>query len=295
MPSLSEFRKKIKGVSSTRQITKAMKMVAGARFARAARSMNDALHYQAELEKVTHTYLSLIGSGRTGGLFSLFRLPGKGPVAPAGRIGVVVVAGDKGLCGDFNNTILRTADRYLKDNAGQVAVLIATGRKSVERYRNAKVPVKIEHAQFFNRFDFGMADTIGQEAIKLYLDHGLDELVVVRSHFKSMIKQELTVERLLPIEPKLPEDSLYRCTITEPEEEQEILQTLLPMYLKARLYGILRASFTAELAARMLAMDNATRNAGTLIDTITLEMNKVRQAVITRELAEIIATNEVVK
>jgi F-type H+-transporting ATPase subunit gamma len=140
-----------------------------------------------------------------------------------------------------------------------------------------------------------MADTIGQEAINLYLDNGLDELVVVHSHFKSMIKQELTVERLLPIVPVTPADTMYRCTITEPVEEQEILQTLLPMYLKARIYGILRDSYTAELASRMRAMDNATRNAGTLIETITLEMNKVRQALITREIAEIIATNEVVK
>jgi F-type H+-transporting ATPase subunit gamma len=294
MPSLSEFRKKIKGVSSTRQITKAMKMVAGARFGRAARSMNDALYYQAELEKVTNAYLALLGAGRAGGLFSLFR---SATVAkpPVNKIGLVVVAADKGLCGDFNNAMLRSADHYLAEKGGAVKVLIAVGRKSVEHYRKSSVPVKTEHAQFFNRFDFGMADTIGQEAMSLFLEQGLDELVVIRSHFKSMIKQELTVERLLPIEPVVPADTAYRGTITEPEDEQEILQTLLPMYLKARFYGILRDSYTAELAARMRAMDNATRNAGTLIDSITLEMNKVRQALITREIAEIIATNEVVK
>jgi F-type H+-transporting ATPase subunit gamma len=295
MPSLSEFRKKIKGVSSTRQITKAMKMVAAARFSRTARSMNDALYYQAELEKVVYAYCALLGTGRKGGFFSLFRAPGSGAEIPAAKVGLVVVAADKGLCGDFNNTILRAADAYLAKNGGAVKALIAVGRKSVEHYRRSPLPNKIEHAQFFTRFDFGMADAIGQEAINLYLDEGLDELVVVRSHFKSMIKQQLTVERLLPLSPVTPADSLYRCTITEPEEEVEILQTLLPMYVKARFYGILRDSYTAELAARMRAMDNATRNAGTLIDTITLEMNKVRQALITREIAEIIATNEVVK
>ena len=295
MPSLSEFRKKIKGVSSTRQITKAMKMVAGARFGRAARVMNDALYYQTELEKVTDAYLALLGAGRAGGLFSLFRSPSGDPQTPAAKVGLVVVAADKGLCGDFNNAILRAADHFLTKNGDAVKVLVAVGRKSVEHYRNAQVPVKTVHSQFFNRFDFSMAETIGQEAINLFLDNGLDELMVMRSHLKSMIKQEFTVERLLPIEPKPPQDSLYRCTITEPVEEQEILQSLLPMYMKARFYGILRDSYTAELAARMRAMDNATRNAGTLIDTITLEMNKARQALITREIAEIIATNEVVK
>jgi F-type H+-transporting ATPase subunit gamma len=294
MPSLSEFRKKIKGVSSTRQITKAMKMVAAARFSRTARSMNDALYYKAELEKVTDIFLSLLGQGRKGGLFSLFRAPGSPEIVPS-KVGIVVVAADKGLCGDFNNTILRASDGYIAAHAGAVRALIAVGRKSVEHYRKSKVPVKIDHAQFYTRFDFGTADSIGQEAINLFLDEGLDELVVVRSHFKSMIKQQLTIERLLPIVPTVPEDSLYRSTITEPEEDNEILQTLLPMYMKARIYGILRDSYTAELAARMRAMDNATRNAGTLIDTITLEMNKVRQALITREIAEIIATNEVVK
>jgi F-type H+-transporting ATPase subunit gamma len=295
MPSLAEYRKKIKGVSSTRQITKAMKMVAGARFGRASRSNTDARFYQAELEKVSFAYLSLLGGRKAPGLFSLFRMPGTVAPAAVSKVGVMVVAADKGLCGDFNNAILRAGDGVIAKNAKITAVLMAVGRKSVEHYRKSTVPVKTEYAQFFNRFDFGMADTIGQEAINLYLDNGLDALVVVHSHFKSMIKQELVIERLLPIEPVVPTDTLYRCTITEPVEEQEILQTLLPMYLKAKIYGILRDSFAAELASRMRAMDNATRNAGTLIDTITLEMNKVRQALITREIAEIIATNEVVK
>ena len=294
MASIAELRKKIKGVGSTRQITNAMKMVAGARFARAARQRTDALYYADELEKSLFVLLSIQGP-RTGGIFSLFRAPGSVEQPPAERTGLMVIAADKGLAGDFNNSILRSADDYVAKHGARVRVLVAVGRKSVEHYKKAKVPNKIDHAHFFNRFDFSIADTIGQEVLKLYLEEQLDELVVVRSNFKSMIKQQVVVSRLLPVEPGIPDDPLYRCTITEPPEEDEVLETLLPMFLNARLYGFLRDSYTAELSARMRAMDNATRNAGTLIDTITLEMNKVRQAMITREIAEIIATNEVVK
>jgi F-type H+-transporting ATPase subunit gamma len=174
-------------------------------------------------------------------------------------------------------------------------VLFAIGRKSVDHYKNSTVKRKYEYQQFFNRFDAGMAETIGRELYKAYQEEDLTELVVVHSHFKSMIKQQVSSPRLLPIEAIPPQGNAYRGMLCEPSDEEMMLNKLIPMYLTARLYAALRDSFTAELAARMRAMDNATRNAGSLIDSITLEMNKVRQAVITRELAEIIATNEVVK
>ncbi len=299
MPSLAELRKKIKGISSTRQITKAMKMVAGARFSRAARQMNDARFYEAELGKLLFDFLSLAGKPR-GRLALLYHTPGASDAAAQeGKKGIVVVAADKGLCGDFNNSILREADNYCKKNGERVAVLFAIGHKAAEHYKSSAIARKINYQQFFNRFDFSTAETIGQEALRLYFDEGLSGYVVVHSHFKSIIRQQLTVTRLLPVEAAdasaFPRDSMFRCTMIEPAEEEAVLQALLPMYIKAKLYGILRDSFTAELAARMRAMDNATRNAGSLIDSITLEMNKVRQSVITRELSEIIATNEVVK
>jgi len=299
MPSLAELRKKIKGISSTRQITKAMKMVAGARFSRAARQMNDALHYQAEIEKLLFDFLSIAGPlhGRFASLCRSMRSSMPADASSSREIGLIVVAADKGLCGDFNNSIIREADGFLKKNSGRVAALIAIGKKAVEHYRNTQVSRKIEHAQFFNRFDYTIADTIGNEALKICFEKNISEYTVIHSHFKSMIRQQLIVTKFLPVETAQPfsRDSLVRSTTIEPAEEEAVLQALLPMYVKAKMYGILRDSFTAELAARMRAMDNATRNAGSLIDTITLEMNKTRQALITRELSEIIATNEVVR
>jgi F-type H+-transporting ATPase subunit gamma len=268
-----------------------MKMVAGARFSRAARQMNDARYYDEELQKLLSGFLLIAGRPR-GRFASLCRVPGA--AAPHGKAGIVVVAADKGLCGDFNNGILREADNYCRKNSDRVTVLFAIGRKAVEHYKNANITHKINHQQFFKRFDFGTADTIGQEILRLFFEEGLSEYTVVHSHFKSIIRQQLTTTGLLPVEPS-PREGLFPGTMIEPAEEEAVLQALLPMYVKAKMYGILRDSFTAELAARMRAMDNATRNAGSLIDSITLEMNKVRQAVITKELSEIIATNEVVK
>lgn len=296
MPSLAELRKKIKGISSTRQITKAMKMVAGARFSRAGRQMADARPYEAEAGKLLFDFLAIAGRPR-GRFAALCSAPGDtGAVDPKRRAGVMVVAADKGLCGDFNNSILREADRYCRKNVHPVAVLIAVGRKAVEHYKTSAVARKIERQKFFNRFDYSIADRLGDEAMKLFLEENLCEMAVAHSRFGSMMRQQVSVTRLLPVEvPPGRGDSQVRSTMVEPAEEETVLGALLPMYVKAVLYGILRSSFAAELAARMRAMDNATRNAGSLIDSVTLEMNKVRQAVITRELSEIIATNEVVK
>jgi F-type H+-transporting ATPase subunit gamma len=295
MPSLSELRKKIKGISSTRQITKAMKMVAGARFGRAGRQRSDAVYYRTELEKAVFAFLSMGGppQGKLARFYSI--ATSEKAAAPQGNVGLFVIAADKGLCGDFNNAILREADGFMRKNRERVKVLFAVGRKSVDHYKNSPIKRKHEYQQFFNRFDAGMAETIGQELYKAYQEEDLAELIVVHSHFKSMIKQQVSLLRLLPIEAIPPQGNAHRGMLSEPADEEMMLTKLVPLYLNARLYAALRDSFAAELAARMRSMDNATRNAGSLIDSITLEMNKVRQSVITREIAEIIATNEVVK
>jgi F-type H+-transporting ATPase subunit gamma len=221
--------------------------------------MNDARYYQEEVEKMLGGFVSLAGAPK--GKFASL-CTGSGDMAvksPKSKTGLMVVAADKGLCGDFNNGILREADQYLKNNDGRVAVLFAIGRKAVEHYKNAPMARKVEYQQFFNRFDFSTADMIGKEALKLYFEEGLCGYTVVHSHLKSRIKQQLTVTKLLPVEPSAPKDALFRCTMIEPAEEEEVLQALVPMYLKAKIYSILRDSFAAELAARLSAMDNATR------------------------------------
>ena len=296
MPSLAELRKKIRGISSTRQITKAMKMVAGARFSRAVRQMTDARFYEAEVANLLSDFFAIAGRPR-GPMAAFCCFSGtRENGTPRGKTGLMAVAADKGLCGDFNNGVFREADQYCRTCGDRVAVLFAVGRKAVEHYKTSGTIRKVEYQKFFNRFDSGIAGRIGDETLRIYKEENLSELTVVHSRFRSMMKKEITVTKLLPVEIQPARgDSAVRCTMIEPADEDALFGALLPMYVKAKLYGILRGSFASELAARMRAMDNATRNAGSLIDSVTLEMNKVRQAVITRELAEIIATNEVVK
>lgn len=291
MPSLSELRRKIKGVTSTRQITKAMKMVAGARFARAQRQMVEARSFANGIEKVLGEFIQLCKP--TERVTRLIAVEG-GHAPAAKRIGLVAVAGDKGLCGDFNNRVIRETDRLIRTNQPSVQSLFVVGRKLCSHFRAMQFPAYQEYVGIFNRMEFNSTQRIGQDILKNYMERELTEIQVTSSSFKSMIKQQIQVTRLLPMSyaqnPAACRDMLY-----EPVDEDELLRTLVPFYIQARLYALVCESFTAELAARMWAMDNATSNADTLINTIKMEMNKVRQAVITREIAEIIGTNEVVK
>jgi F-type H+-transporting ATPase subunit gamma len=292
MPSLSELRRKIKGVTSTRQITKAMKMVAGARFARANRQMVEARSFADGIEKILGEFLYVCRpTEKTSRFISI-----DGNPAPAvKKVGLVAVAGDKGLCGDFNNKVVREADRIIQESGPNFQALFVVGRKLCGHFRSKSFPVYKEHSGVFNRLEFGHADQVGQEILKQYVEQQLTLVQVAGGSFKSMIKQQVAVTNLLPIRYSCNDTQACRDMIYEPIGEDELLHSLIPFYVKARLYALLCESFTAELAARMWAMDNATNNADTLIDEIKLEMNKVRQAVITREIAEIIGTNEVVK
>jgi F-type H+-transporting ATPase subunit gamma len=167
----------------------------------------------------------------------------------------------------------------------------------VDHFKKSAVARRITRPQFFSKFDFSVAESLGQEALAVFTEEKITELVVIHGTFKSMVKQEVAQTRLLPVTPAGPVAAAGLCSnaLLEPADETEMLKTLLPLHVKAKFYGMLRDTFTAFLASQMRAMDNATRNAGDLISSITLEMNKVRQAVITREIAEIISTSEVVK
>ena len=292
MPSLSELRRKIKGVTSTRQITKAMKMVAGARFARAQRQMVEARSFANGLEKMLGEFLQI--SKPTANVSRLIAVEGSRGAA-AQRIGLVAVAGDKGLCGDFNNKVMRETDRLIRAHQPQLRVMFVIGRKLCGHFRSLSFPAYKEYIGVFSRLEFGAAERIGQDILQQYLELELTEVQVTSGSFQSMIKQQIKSTRLLPVAVSVPGPVACRDMLYEPVDEDELLRSFVPFYIKARLYALLCESFTAELAARMWAMDNATNNADTLIDKIRLEMNKVRQAVITREIAEIIGTNEVVK
>jgi F-type H+-transporting ATPase subunit gamma len=290
MPSLAEYRKKIQGVKSTRQITKAMKMVSGARFARAQRQATEAKKFLSEVEKALRVACSQRMMARN--ILPFFR-----PQAPAENIGLVVMTSDKGLCGSFNSNVIKESERCIAGAKNSHITLFTVGSKAVKYYRRRTIPIEKAYEGIFNHLTFADAELMSKDIMKAFAEKGLSRLMVIRTAFRNVIKQEVVRDVLLPIE--LPaaaaDNKQYRDDYLFEPGVEELMTSLVPFYLKSRLYQMLRESYQAELAARMTAMDNATRNATELIDTITLEMNKLRQSIITRELIEIIGTNEVVK
>ncbi|NLD93364.1 MAG: ATP synthase F1 subunit gamma [Fibrobacter sp.] len=289
MASISELRKQIKGIKSTSKITRAMKMVAGARFNKAQIAMQNSRTFYNE---VFSTFSQLVVSAQPSQ--KVFRhITFDTKPFPLPKVGLVIITGDKGLCGDFNSSVIREAEKILKNPDSHISCVFTIGRKGCDYFRKSINLQIIEYPNVFNNLEYAFSDKLGTEILKKFDDEHLTSVVVVSAHFKSMIKKEVLKTTLLP----LFIDKSIKSTgcMYEPEDEDELLVSTLPFVVNASIYKLMRESYVAEIAQRMRAMDNATTNAGTLIEKITLEMNKVRQGNITRELAEIIGTNEVIK
>ena len=300
MPSLKDLKTKITSVSSTRKITSAMKMVAASKLRRSQEKAEAARPYSSRLEEML---LSLASSGITGeGVIKLLTGTGKHE-----RYLVIPVTADRGLCGGFNGNINRETTKYIRslENKGKNASLLTIGKKSRDFFNRIMKDKIIE--SFIDLGSKGAGyDTaiqISNKIQSLYFDDQFDVCVLIFNKFKSAIVQEVTQQQLIPLDivNKKTEDndevkeekkdnSIY---IYEPDEES-ILQDLLPKNVSIQIFKILLESNAGEQGARMVAMDNATRNAGEMIDSLTLKYNRTRQAFITKELIEIISGAEAV-
>ena len=300
MPSLKDLKTKITSVSSTRKITSAMKMVAASKLRRSQEKAEAARPYSSRLEEML---LSLASSGITGeGVIKLLTGTGKHE-----RYLVIPVTADRGLCGGFNGNINRETTKYIRslENKGKNASLLTIGKKSRDFFNKIMKDKIIE--SFIDLGSKGAGyDTaiqISNKIQSLYFDDQFDVCVLIFNKFKSAIVQEVTQQQLIPLDiaNKKTEDndevkeekkdnSIY---IYEPDEES-ILQDLLPKNVSIQIFKILLESNAGEQGARMVAMDNATRNAGEMIDSLTLKYNRTRQAFITKELIEIISGAEAV-
>ena len=300
MPSLKDLKTKITSVSSTRKITSAMKMVAASKLRRSQEKAEAARPYSSRLEEML---LSLASSGITGeGVIKLLTGTGKHE-----RYLVIPVTADRGLCGGFNGNINRETTKYIRslENKGKNASLLTIGKKSRDFFNRIMKDKIIE--SFIDLGSKGAGyDTaiqISNKIQSLYFDNQFDVCVLIFNKFKSAIVQEVTQQQLIPLDiaKKKSEDndevkeekkdnSIY---IYEPDEES-ILQDLLPKNVSIQIFKILLESNAGEQGARMAAMDNATRNAGEMIDSLTLKYNRTRQAFITKELIEIISGAEAV-
>jgi F-type H+-transporting ATPase subunit gamma len=294
MASLREIRRKIKSVKSTQQITKAMKMVAAARMRRAQNAILASRPFALKMEVAVRDLAMMEvaadqAAGRAVQIHPFFdRREGD-------RVGLVLVTADKGLCGAFNTNLLRAAVDWLRRNQGKkvsVAVVGRKGRDLVHRIQGADIQILAELVGIFPKASFAHAELIGKPVIEAYLEGGLSSVTLIYNEFKSAVQQRVVETQLLPI--PAPEkgaaekDSDFKF---EPGREK-LLEALLPRHIKAQLYRSLLESQAAELAARMNAMDAATKNASELMEGLTLGLNRTRQAMITNEIAELVGGAE---
>ena len=295
MPSLKDIKNKINSVGSTKKITSAMKMVAASKLRRSQEKAEAARPYSSRLEEMLS---SLASSGVSGeGVIQLLSGTGKDE-----SYLVVPVTADRGLCGGFNSSINRDTTKFVKslEEEGKKVQLITVGKKSRDFF-NRIMKDKVVHsfADLGSKgAGYDIALEISNKLQNLYFDGQFDKCIIVYNKFKSAISQEVTHQQLIPLEIHQKEKLSAEQTINtsaiytyEPDEET-ILKDLLPKNVSIQIFKVLLESNAGEQGARMAAMDNATRNAGEMIDSLTLIYNRTRQAFITKELIEIISGAE---
>ncbi|HYU41288.1 MAG TPA: ATP synthase F1 subunit gamma [Vicinamibacteria bacterium] len=279
MPALVDIRRRIRSVKNTQQITKAMKMVSAAKLRRAQDAMFAARPYARKMMEV----LSSMASRAEETAHPLLE-PREGE-----RILLVLVTADKGLCGGFNANIIRTAVRFLQDKRPDAIELELLGRKGRDFFRRRHYRVRSEQVGLFQALRYETAQKIAHGLIKAFTAREVDQVYLVYNEFKSVIQQRVIVERLLPIERKAIEPQEPALDYLYEPGPAKIYAEMLPKHVEIQVWRALLESAAAEHGARMAAMDAATRNAGDMIDRLTLYMNKVRQAAITKEIIEVVS------
>jgi F-type H+-transporting ATPase subunit gamma len=296
MATLLDFRRRIRSVKNTQQITRAMKFVAAARLRRAQEAALAARPYAVELARVLRSTMARIESPEHPLLAK----------RPENNILVIVLTGERGLAGAFNSNVLRKAHEFFRSHQGKKITTIPVGKKGRDSLRRAGFTFAAEFVNVLARVDFRTAREIADLVADLYAKEEIDSVYIIFSEFKSVLAPTLAVEKLLPVEAirgddtdkgseghqenkkpgtasETPIDYIYE------QPEEQILAKLLPRYVETQILRAMLESSAAEHAARMTAMEAATNNANDVIEALTLHMNKVRQAAITKEIIEIVS------
>jgi F-type H+-transporting ATPase subunit gamma len=287
MPTQLDIKRRIRSVKNTQQITRAMKFVAAARLRRAQERAYAARPYARAISRLVHSLALRVPQGA----HALLRRP------PEKHILLLAVSGERGLCGAFNANVIRRTLEFLREHMEQDPRIVVLGRKIRDAMRKQRWKIEAEHVDITARPNLAAAVGIAKEVIALYESSEVDAVYVVFNEFKSVLAQNLKLEKLLPIEPDpglAGEDGAAKSKETAvdylfEQPPAELLGRLLPRYVQVQIFRALAESAAAEHAARMTAMDSATNNAGELIDQLTLYMNKVRQAAITKEIIEVVS------
>jgi F-type H+-transporting ATPase subunit gamma len=280
MPSLIDIRRRIRSVKNTQQITKAMKMVSAAKLRRAQDRVIAARPYAAMLRTILGNVAAVVASGENAGANPLLAQ------RPEERILLVLVTSDKGLAGAFNSNLIKAAQRFAVERPGVAIRMVLIGRKGRDFFRKHGASVVSERINMAAKLVYADVAAIASEAMELYRKEEIDAVYLIHNEFKSVAAQTLLVRRVLPVE--MPAQASGADYIFE-QPPAVMLDALLPRYVETEFYRALAESTAAEHAARMTAMDAATSNAGDMIEKLTLYMNRVRQASITKEIIEVVS------
>jgi F-type H+-transporting ATPase subunit gamma len=292
MASLKDIQRKIGGVKKTKQITKAMNMVASAKLRKAQQRIERFRPYADKFYEV----LTDLSSRTDASAHPLLEVREE-----IKKVVIVLVTADRGLCGSFNVNLTNKARRLAEEKqaAGKEVEIICVGKKGRDVMRKQPWPVISDHVNVMNTFDFTLGVELGTKLMNAYLNHEMDEVIIVFGEFKSVAKQEVSSLRVLPIAPESMEDDAASAAapseyIYEPSVEG-LLAELLPKFVNVQIYRGLLDTNASEHASRMRAMDNATKNCEDLATSLTLVYNKARQSTITKELMDIVGGAEALK
>ena len=290
MPNLLDIRRRIKSVKNTQQITKAMKMVSAAKLRRAQDRVVTARPFANKMTEVLGELAK-----RTDEEFHHPLLDMRGDE----RYLLVLVTADKGLCGAFNTNLTKAAQQFIRDNSDKTVELLAIGRKGRDFFRNRRAVIAAEYIGLTGkgRVEFSEALEVARSIVKLYTDDtGIDKVFIIYNEFKSVLSQRVVLEQLLPVarakEPESETKTQQAVTLVDYIYEQppaEMFGQLLPRLVETQIFRALLESIASEQGARMTAMDSASKNASELIDSLTLNMNRIRQAAITNEIIEVVS------
>jgi F-type H+-transporting ATPase subunit gamma len=280
MPSLIDIRRRIRSVKNTQQITKAMKMVSAAKLRRAQERTIAARPYSTLLRKVLGNVAAAAGSDE--------RVAGNPLLARREemRILLVLITSDKGLAGAFNTNLIKAGQHFIADRPEAQVTMEPIGRKGRDFFRKRQAAISADHIGFSHKFSYQDTAAIARKAMEMYSNEEIDAVYILYNQFRSVASQTVTVSRVLPAElPELesPIDYIYE------QPAAEMIEDLLPKYVEMEFYRSLAESVASEHAARMTAMDAASSNAADVIDRLTLFMNRVRQASITKEIIEVVS------
>jgi F-type H+-transporting ATPase subunit gamma len=293
VPSLIDMRRRIRAVKSTQQITKAMKMVAASKLRRAQERVVATRPFAREARRVLVSLASRVDPGK-------HPLLARRPGAATGATMLVVITADRGLCGSFNTNIIKMVSAFLREHPGRAVSLGLVGRKGRDFLSRRGLPVCFEHVNLPKIIHVAEAEAIATPIVKDFIEERVDSVYLVYNEFKSIMAQQVVVEQLLPLAPvdtgvaPIVGTGLTPSTVDtvdyiyEPSPER-ILELLLRQLVEAQILRALLESNAAFFAAQMTAMDAATRNSSDMIEGLTLYMNKLRQAAITREIIEVVS------